>query len=330
MYIITSAVKKISKLTKRIRCIPGGTAAGKTIGIIEILIDLAQRDKSPTLTSIVSESFPHLKRGAIRDFLNIMETQKYFVPDRWNKTDYIYTFETGSKIEFFSADQPGKVRGPRRQRLFINEANNTPFETFEQLEVRTENVIFLDWNPSSEFWYYLELKGKREDLDELTLTYLDNEALPKSIIDSIESRKYRKDWWKVYGLGQLGELEGRIYTNWKIIDEIPHEARFERYGLDFGYTNAFTAIVAVYYYNGGWILDEKVYRKGMSNKEIADTLKAMPEKLVIADNAEPKSIDEIRSYGLNIQPAEKGKDSVRSGIQLMQDQPISITKQSVN
>lgn len=326
---VTTAIKRIVNLNKRIRAVQGGSAAGKTIGIICDLIDRAQRDKAPTLTSIVSESFPHLKRGAMRDFQNIMEQQGYWNPSYWNKTDFIYTFETGSKIEFFSADMSDKVRGPRRQRLFINEANNVPFETFEQLEIRTEEFIYLDWNPVSEFWFYDKVKT-RPDTEHLILTYKDNEGLPQTVIDSIELRKNRKGWWQVYGLGQLGEVEGKIYFNWKIIDEIPHEARLERYGLDFGYTNDPTAIVAVYYYDGGWIFDERVYKKGMSNKDIADTLKNMEEKLTIADSAEPKSIDEIRGYGLNIQPALKGRDSVRSGIQLIQDQPISITKQSVN
>ncbi len=326
---ITTAIRKIVLLNKRIRAIQGGSAAGKTIGIVCNLIDLAGRDKVPTLTSIVSESFPHLKRGAMRDFQKIMEDRGYWNPSRWNKTDFIYTFETGSKIEFFSADMSDKVRGPRRQRLFINEANNVPFETFEQLEIRTEEFIYLDWNPVSEFWFYDKVKT-RPDCEHLILTYKDNEGLPQTVIDSIELRKNRKGWWQVYGLGQLGEVEGKIYFNWKIIDDLPHEARLERYGLDFGYTNDPTAIVAVYYYDGGWIFDERVYKKGMSNKDIADTLKNMPEKLVIADSAEPKSIDEIRSYGLNIQPTQKGRDSVRTGIQLIQDQPISITRQSVN
>ncbi len=325
----TTAIRKILFLKKRIRAIQGGSAAGKTIGIVCDLIDQAQRDKKPALTSIVSESFPHLKRGAMRDFQNIMEQQGYFNPQRWNKTDFIYTFETGSKIEFFSADMSDKVRGPRRQRLFINEVNNISFETFEQLEIRTEELIYLDWNPVSEFWFYDKVK-MRPDVDFLVLTYKDNEGLSKSIVDSIEQRKNRKGWWQVFGLGQLGEVEGKIYFGWQIIDEIPHEARLERYGLDFGYTNDETAIAAVYYYNGGWIFDEVVYKKGMSNKDIADTLKTIPEKLTIADSAEPKSIDEIRSYGLNVQPAFKGKDSVRVGIQLIQDQPISITKRSVS
>lgn len=327
---ITSATQKIRKLNKRIRAVAGGTAASKTISIILYLIDAAQRDKIPTLASIVSESFPHLKRGAMRDFLRIMEELNYYKEGRWNRTDCIYTFETGSKIEFFSADQPDKVRGPRRDRLFINEANNVPYETFEQLEVRTRDYIFLDWNPVSEFWYYTELKGKREDVEEITLTYRDNEALEQSVVDSIETRKNRRGWWQVYGEGILGEVEGKIYRDWKIIDEVPHEARLERYGLDFGYTNDPTAIVALYYYNGGYILDEICFAQGMDNRQIADTLKNQPKALVVADSAEPKSIVEIKAFGINIIPTEKGKDSVRYGIQVVQEQRISITKQSVN
>lgn len=329
LYIITSALKKLDKLDKRIRGIAGGTAASKTISIIQILIDKAQRDKSPTLTSITSESMPHLKRGAMRDFLNIMVDQNYFKDERWNKTDFIYTFETGSKIEFFSLDMPHKVRGPRRQRLFINEANNIPLETFDQLEVRTDGEIWLDWNPTNEFWFYTDVM-KRDDVDFLILTYKDNEGLQQSIVDSIERRKDNKNWWKVYGLGELGELEGKIFKDWAIIDDIPHEARLERYGMDFGYSNDPTSIVAIYKYNGGFILDEITYQKGLSNKQIADILGNQPKALVVADSAEPKSIDEIMSYGVNILASTKGQGSVNTGIAYVQDQRISITKRSVN
>ena len=330
-YQLTTATKKIAALKKRIRAVQGGTSASKTVSIILYLIHLAQSDKTPTLTSIVSESFPHLKRGAMRDFLDIMETHKYFNPNRWNKSDYTYEFETGSKIEFFSADQPGKVRGPRRDRLFINEANNIPYETFDQLEVRTKNFIYLDWNPTNEFWFYTEVLGKRDDVEHIILTYKDNEALSQEIIDSIEQRRQKKSWWTVYGEGQLGEVEGKIYRDWEMLDEVPKFARLERYGLDFGYSNDPTAIVAVYYYQGGYILDEITFLKGLSNKQIADILNNQEARvLVVADSAEPKSIDEIKSYGINITPAEKGTDSVRNGIQLVQDQKIAITKRSTN
>jgi phage terminase large subunit len=299
--------------------------------VVEVLIDLAQRDEKPTITSIVSESFPHLKRGAMLDFLSIMQQQGYFQDKNWNKTDFTYTFPNKSKIEFFSVDQPGKVRGPRRDRLFMNEANNCAYETFDQLEVRTKEFIILDWNPVSDFWFYDKV-AHRSDVDHIILTYLDNEALDQRIIDSIEQRKDRAGWWKVYGLGQLGEVEGKIYKDWEIIDEIPHQARLERRGLDFGYTNDPSTIVDIYYYNGGYIWDEIAYDFGLSNKRIADIILAQPNSkvLVVADSAEPKSVDEIKSYGVNIVGSMKGQDSVRNNIQLIQDQKISVTKRSTN
>jgi len=329
-FLITTATLKILQLTKRIRIIPGGTSASKTISILVCLIDLAQRDTSRTLTSVVSESIPHLKRGCIRDFKNILQSQGYWKDKNWNGTDSIYTFETGSQIEFFSADNGDKLRGGRRDRLFMNEANNMTFDAFEQLEVRTKEFIFIDYNPTNEFWVYSDIIGKRDDYEVLTLTYKDNEALSKQIVDSIEQRKNRKGWWQVYGLGQLGEVEGKIYKDWQIIDEIPHEARLERYGLDFGYSNDPSSIVAIYKYNGGFIFDEILYQKGMSNKQLADTLEAVDKALVIGDSAEPKSIDEIKSYGINILPAIKGPGSVNQGIQFVQDQRISVSKRSIN
>jgi len=327
-YVITQAIHKLDKLKKRVHGIAGGASAGKTMGIIQILIDKAQRDKRPTLTSITSESMPHLRKGAMRDFLNIMEEQRYFDPDRWDKTNSIYTYETRSKIEFFSLDMPHKVRGPRRQRLFINEANNIPLETFDQLEIRTKDEIWLDWNPTSEFWFYTDIKGKRDDVDFVILTYKDNEGLSQSIVDSIERRKGNKNWWLVYGLGQLGEAEGRVYKDWAIVKDIPHEARLERYGLDFGYSNDPSAIVAIYFYNGGYILDEILYQKGLSNKQLADVINNQTTALSVADSAEPKSIDEIISYGVSMIPSPKGQGSVNQGIQYVQDQRISVTKRS--
>lgn len=332
MFQATTATRKILALKKRIRVVQGGTSASKTISILLYLIHLAQSDKEPTLTSVVSQTLPHLKKGAIRDFLAIMEGHKYFKSDRWNKTDFTYTFETGSKIEFFSAESDEKVKGPRRDRLFINEANNVPHGVFDQLEVRTKEVIFIDFNPTNEFWYFTEIKGKRDDVDHIVLTYKDNEALPKEIVDSIEKRKDNKNWWQVFGMGQLGLTEGRIYSNWTPIEAIPPEARLLRRGMDFGYTNDPTAIVDVYKWNDAFVLDERLYRKGMSNKQIADFLLNVeePNTLVKADSAEPKSIDEIASYGVNILGCKKGPDSVRQGIAFLQAQKIFYTTRSIN
>ena len=330
--IQTTATKKIFELKKRVRGVGGGTGASKTISILLWMIQRAMVDKyKGELMSVVSEFFPHLKRGVIRDFQNIMEEHGYWDESCYNRTDCIYTFPTGTKLEFFSADQPGKVRGPRRDILFINEANNISYEIFTQLEVRTKKIIWMDWNPVQEFWFYSEVKGK-EDTDFITLTYKDNEALDKGIVAAIESRMHNKNWWKVFGLGELGDAEGKVYKNWAYIDEIPHEARLERRGLDFGYTNDPSALVDIYYYNGGYIIDEALYQKGMTNKQIADFILncEYPSTMIVADSAEPKSIDELRSYGVNIIPVVKGKDSVAQGIQFVQDQRISVTKNSYN
>jgi len=279
----------------------------------------------------VSESLPHLKKGAERDFLDIMNKHGYYQESRWNRTDHIYTFETGSKLEFFGVDQADKVRGPRRDGLFMNEANNCPYDSFDQLEVRTKDEIFLDWNPTHEFWFYTEIKRQREkDIDFITLTYKDNQALDPQIVESIESRKENKRWWTVYGEGQLGEYEGRIFTDWQIIDEVPHEAKLERYGLDFGYSVDPTAIIAIYKYNGGYIFDEIVYQKGMLNKQIADAIKNYPQALVVADSAEPKSIDELKMHGVMIIPSVKGPGSISAGINQVQACRCSITKTSTN
>jgi phage terminase large subunit len=327
VYQKTRAYDKLLTLTKRIRGVSGGTSASKTISILLWLIDYCQTHKGKTV-SVVSESFPHLRKGAMRDFQNILQSHKYWIDNAWDKTNSVYTFPTGTIIEFFSADQPGKVRGPRRDILFINEANNIPYETYDQLEIRTKDLIWLDWNPVSSFWWYEDVYGK-QDVDFLTLTYQDNEGLDPKIVQAIEARKGNKNWWQVYGLGQLGEAEGLIYKDWLVIDEIPHEARLERYGLDFGYTNDPTACDAVYRYNGGFIIDQIIHQKGLSNRQIADVLLNLPRALIIADSAEPKSIDEIASYGLGIIPSLKGQGSILKGIQYVQNQRISITKRSI-
>ena len=280
--------------------------------------------------TVVAESYPHLNLGAMRDFKNIMFAQGYWNDKGWNESSHTYTFPNKTILEFISFDKFGKAHGPRRDILFINEANNIPYNIADQLITRTRKIVWLDWNPSEEFWFYTEMLNKRKDLDFITLTYKDNEALDETTIQEIEAHKDNKQWWQVYGLGQLGELEGKVYKDWQIIDEIPHEARLERYGLDFGYSNDPTAIVAIHKYNDGFIIDEITHQKGLSNKQIADIFNNQPKALVIADSAEPKSIDEIYSYGVNIQPALKGQGSVSQGIQFVQAQRISMTARSVN
>lgn len=331
LFIETTATRKINQLTKRVRGVAGGTGASKTISIALLWIDKYQTLPN-RVGSIVSESVPHLRRGVMRDFFNILKAHGYYKEENHNKTDSIYKFETGSYIEFFAADMADKLRGGRRDDLWINEANNVGVNAFNELEIRTRDTIWLDWNPTTSFWFYEDLLINRDDVDHITLTYKDNEALEPSIVRSIEARKYTNpSWYKVYGLGELGSLEGLIYNNWEIIDEVPEDARLERRGLDFGYTNDPSALVGIYRWNDGFILDEEMYATGMSNKNIADMILAQPEEaLVVADSAEPKSIDEIKSYNIQIIGSVKGSGSVNQGIQLIQDQKLYITKQSLN
>lgn len=328
-FVDTTATRKVFSLKKRIRAVSGGTSASKTISILVWLIDYCQSNKFK-LCSVVSESYPHLEKGAMLDFENIMKDRGYWNEDRWHQTKHTYTFETGSKIEFYSPDTYGKAHGPRRDVLFCNECNNMDYKIIDQLIVRTRSIVFLDWNPINEFWFYTDMLPNRDDIDFIILTYLDNEGLDSVSRAEIESHKNNKNWWKVYGLGELGDVEGKIYKDWVIIDEIPHEARLERKGLDFGYSNDPSALVDIYRYNGGFIIDELLFQKGLSNKQIADTIQNSQKVLTIADSAEPKSIDEIKMYGVSILPCEKGKDSVRNGIQLVQEQKISVTKRSLN
>lgn len=281
-------------------------------------------------TSVVAESLPHLKRGAMRDFLNIMKAHQYYDENKHNKTDALYEFGDGY-MEFFGGDDPQKLKGPRRKILFMNEANNMSRHTFDQLEVRTSWKWIVDFNPVSEFWAH-ELTG-RDDVVFLKLTYKDNEALEESIVKSIESRRDNKAWWRVYGEGEIGVKEGQVYTHFKQIDSVPEEARLQRRWLDFGYTNDPTAMGDWYEWNNAVVLDETLYRTGMKNPMIAEFIKGMEnweDVPVIADSAEPKSIDEIADYGVPIKGAVKGPGSINFGIDKVQALTVYVTKRSQN
>ena len=335
-FVYTTAIKKLRKLNKRVRKVPGGTSAGKTYGIIPIEIDYAAKNPG-TETSIVSESIPHLRRGALKDFIKIMIDTNRWVQSNFNKSLLKYTFSNGSYIEFFSTDQPDRLRGARRHRLYINECNNTNFEAYMQLSIRTRDVIWLDWNPTHEFWANTELNDDN-DIESITLTYKDNEALSPNIVKEIEKArekgkesKYWANWWRVYGLGLQGSLEGVILKNWQTVDRLPTESKYIASGMDFGYTNDPTTLVDVYIYNNQYIFNEVIYQTGLLNNDIANKIKSDGiQRLIYADSAEPKSIEEIRRHGIRIYGADKGKDSIVHGIDLLQQENFKVTKKSTN
>lgn len=298
-----------------------------------ILIDKCTRQAGLEV-SVVAESIPHLRRGALKDFVKIMRWTGRYIDDRFNKSLLRYEFGNGSVIEFFSADDASKLRGARRDILYINECNNVTFESYNELSIRTKKEIFLDFNPANEFWVHKELKDE-PDSDFIILTYKDNEALDESIVSQIEKNRekaatssYWANWWRVYGLGEIGSLEGVIFDNWKTIDKIPVEAKLIGIGLDFGYTNDPTSAIEIYNYNGQRIINELVYRTGMVNSDIANLL---PNSVTIyADSSEPKSIEEIRRFGKMIKGVTKGVDSIRFGIDIMQRQEYLVTSDSQN
>ena len=332
----TKALNKLLKLDKRIRVVKGGTSAGKTICILLILIDYAIRNEGREI-SVVSESVPHLKRGAFKDFCQLLKGIGRYKDTQLNKSVLKYTFTNGSYIEFFSTDNPDKLRGARRTDLYINECNNVPFDSYNQLAVRTSGNVWLDYNPSSSFWVDKEIIGQ-EDADYVTLTYKDNEVLDQAIVNEIEKAKekgktstYWANWWRVYGLGETGSLEGVCIPDWKEIDNLPQEARLLSYGMDFGYSVDPTTLIALYKWNNAYIYDEVLYKKGMLNRDISRFLsQADIKENIVADSAEPKSIAELQGYGHNIHGVTKGRDSVVYGINLMNQNEIYITSRSKN
>jgi phage terminase large subunit len=332
----TIALKKLRKLDNRIRIVKGGTSASKTISILCLLIDYAIKNEGKEI-SVVSESVPHLRRGALKDFLGILKGLNRYKDSQFNKSTLKYTFTNGSYIEFFSTDQPDKLRGARRTDLYINECNNVPFDAYTQLAVRTSGNIWLDYNPSNLFWVDKELIGK-EDTDYITLTYKDNDALPESIVREIEKARdkaktstYWANWWRVYGLGETGSLEGVCIPDWKEIDVIPQEARLLAYGMDFGYSVDPTTLIALYKWNDAYIYDEVLYKKGMLNRDISRYLTQLDiTENIVADSAEPKSIAELQGYGHSVYGVTKGRDSIVYGLNLINQNEIYVTARSKN
>lgn len=321
---------------KRVIANKGGTRSSKTYSAVQMLIVISVSIKR--YISIVSESFPHLRRGVMKDFAEILENEELIEGKDYifNKSGYKYEFPNGSVVEFFSVDNWGKVKGSRRDILFINECNRISYETYRQLAVRTTETIFLDWNPDNEFWYEEHI-AQRDTTAEIHSTYLDNPYLDKAQIAEIESNRHNEQWWRVYGLGLTGHIEGTIYRPFIQIDELP-EARTRMrhcYGLDFGYSNDPTALLDVYIDEAAKkiYVDEIIYETGLLNSDIARLMaEAGISKTteIFADAAEPKSVDELgrKVYRYNVKPAYK--NDMLSQIQFLQQFEIYVTTRSLN
>lgn len=325
-------------MDKRIRLIRGGSAAGKTICILTIMINECIKFDKIREMSVVASTFPMLRRGPVRDFKLIMKGLGIWRDSRWNQTTLKYTFGRGSSIEFFSTENPERVRGARRSHLFINECNvGINFESYNQLAIRTSDTIWLDYNPSQLFWADKELVP-RDDVDFITVTYRDNDTLPQSILDEFNVARqkakiseYWKNWCSVYLDGQVGRLSDVVIPDWIEIPKLPEDARLLCHGLDWGYSIDESSCVALYKHDDAYIFDEVLYQKGMLNSNISQYLENNNIKGQLwADSAEPKSIAELQSYGHTINPVTKGRDSIIYGINLINQNKVFVTSRSKN
>lgn len=317
----------------------GGTRSTKTYSALQFLVFLAVALSRKLVISVVSETLPHLKKGAIRDFERILQDEGIIGGSlrddaRWNATDCFFQFASGTIIEFFSADAPGKVHGPSRDILFINEGQNIRWETANQLMIRTREFVIVDYNPTHEFWAHTELAPDPR-FKQIVSTYLDNPFLTPAQIEDIERGKKNANWWRVYGLGLTGQLEGVIYQ-FEQIDSMPDSPGLVRIGgLDYGFTNSKTAGVDILadVRRKKLYLDEMFYGSGMHNFDIIAALNAhgFPKKgpRLYADCAEPKANSEIKLAGFNVWPSDKGKE-ITFQISFIQGWEIYVTKTSTN
>lgn len=331
---VTTGLKKLKPLfvdKNRYMVVQGGMRSSKTYSLLMLIISWCQTN-ADKIATVASMSYPHLSRGAIRDFQAIMKAGDIWEPERWNQSSKIYTFGNGTIMEFISVDNMS-AHGPARDLLFINEANDMDIKTAQNLAFRTTGKVIIDYNPTHEFWAHTWLlKEEADKTDFIVLTYKDNEALAPSIREAIESRKPKKgeepsNWWVVYGLGQVGSLEGNVYAGWaKATEEDIKKAKLVRYGLDFGFSNDETGMVAIYEtQDGAFIVEEKLYKREMLASDYAPNFQRLsidPNILIVADSARPEIIAEIKKAGFRIVGADKNPGSVLRGIDRVKQKQI--------
>lgn len=322
----------------------GGTRSSKTYSLTQLAVLFL-------LTGYVSSEVT-LKKGVwticrkwsnaldgtvIRDFEEVLNDCEVYDFVKHDKTRKKYSYQN-RVVEFIGIDKEQKVRGAKRDVLHCNEANELTWRDFKQLNRRTQHRVYIDFNPDDEeVWINREIEEKRlpivGDVELIVSTYLDNPYLPDELVKEIELDKdLDPESWKVYGLGEYGKLDGVVFENWGVCNEIPKGATFVGYGLDFGFTNDPTSLLEVYKQNGELWVNEIIYSTGLTNQDIDKEARDLINIKggVVADSAEPKSITELRRLGWNIEGANKGKDSINSSIDVLKRYRINITAKSVN
>ena len=319
----------LKKSDKRITILQGGTRSGKTYSVLLALVEFAWKNQNKGLyITICRKTFPALRASSMRDFFSILEKENLYNPDFHHKSQYTYSLY-GNTFEFISTDQPQKVRGRKREVLFMNEANEFSLEDYTQLALRTTYKIILDYNPSDEFHWIYDVLLERDDCDFYKSTYLDNPFLEDSVVDEIERLKtLDPNYWRIYGLGERGIGVATIYNHWEYIDKIPKSYDEVVYGLDFGYNNP-SALVKIYIKDQVIYAQEIMYKKHLTTPDLIEQLKTFDigRKTVWCDSAEPKTIKEIANAGFVVKPADK---NVKKGIDKIKSLQIFIDKESTN
>jgi phage terminase large subunit len=324
-----SVFRHLSQSNKKYVIEQGGTRSGKTYNILIWLIHYLGNNEGKVVT-ICRKSFPSLRGSVYRDFIEIMMKAGRYNEAHHNKTEHIYRFGS-NLVEFIAIDQPQKIRGRKRNLLFINEANELNYEEFFQLDIRTTERVIIDYNPSEEFW--VDRLRQEEDCDFFITTYKNNPFLPKDLVSKIERLKDQdENYWRVYGLGLKGYIEGQVFSNYTQVDKFP-ECKWVAYGLDFGYTNDPTALIKVGMSGGEMYFEELIYETGLTNQDIGKRLKELGidrRAELVCDSAEPKSIEEIYRMGFNAHGVVKGADSIKNGIDILKRYKINIINPSPN
>ena len=321
----------LKRSDKKIVVEQGGTRSGKTYNILLwVIFYYSTRETNKTIT-ICRKTFPSLRASVMRDFFEILRTNDLYNESYHNRSSHEY-YLNGNLVEFISLDQPQKIRGRKRNLLYINEANELTFEDWQQLIMRTEDRAILDYNPSDAFHWIYDKLLTRDDVTYIQSTYLDNPFLDASIVEEIERLQHTdNDYWRIYGLGERGMSRATIFQYGQA--EIPTDATLLCHGMDFGYTNDPTALVAVYKSGDNLYVDELIYRTGMTNPDISNVLNSLGldrRTEVFADSAEPKSIEELHRMGWNVKPTQKGADSVIVGIDVLKWHKLFVTPRSSN
>jgi phage terminase large subunit len=325
----TNVFHKAYKSSTRITCLQGGTRSSKTYSLCQLFIVKALRETGKVFT-ICRKTLPALKGTAYRDVLELLKELGLYTEENHNKSELSYTLN-GNLIEFISVDQPQKIRGRKRNYLWLNEANEFTYEDYQQLILRTTDKVYLDYNPSDPYSWIYDKVITRDDCTFIKSTYKANPFLDKDTIAEIERLKdLDPDYWRVYGMGEIGSIQTMIFRNFQLVDEV--QGKLLGFGLDFGFTNSPTALVAVYQSDDNLYIKEMLYEKRLTNTDLANKMKEFRidrQSEIIGDSAEPKSIEEIYRQGFNIKPAKKGA-GIHLGIDIMRRYKLHITKDSLN